>query len=236
MINSTASQCWFTAALVSLIYARRVSQVFRPPPSLNLPSFQDGFEVAFEGWCRFSDAYILRSSAVVNMFINSFVNQAGPVQEARRNEFRTRYMAPEDLFEDFGQSPQAQFYSNIVHWIESRDACNCRPAANDVPQDASPSNLVLLEFPDRNQTVADKFAQLMDRYQTIDNCPACKRDFLQCSKITFLDVGDVLILAVNRRPIVRGRPQKINDPLEVGGDLTIQLIAQQLAVTFRVRY
>ena len=77
---------------------------------------------------------------------------------------------------------------------------------------------------------------MMDWYQTIDNCPACKRDFLQCSKITFLDVGDVLILAVNRRPIVRGRPQKINDPLEVGGDLTIQLIGQQLAVTFRVRY
>ena len=206
-----------------------------PPPPLNLPSFQDGFEVAFEGWCRFTDAYILRSSVVVNMFINSFVNKAGPIQESRRNDFRTRYMAPEDFFEDFSQSPQAQFYSNIVQWIESRDACSCRPAANDVTHNPSPSNLVLLEFPDENQTVGDKFAQLMDRYQTIDNCPACESDFVRCSKLTFLDVGDVLILAVNRCPIFRGRPQKINEPLQVGGDLTIQLIGQKLAVTFRVR-
>ena len=43
LINSTASHCWFTAALVSLIYARRVSQTIRPPPTIKSSKFPGWF-------------------------------------------------------------------------------------------------------------------------------------------------------------------------------------------------
>ena len=41
----------------------------------------------------------------MNMFIDGFVNRAN--QDARRNEYRNIYMAPEDFYEDFSPSPQA---------------------------------------------------------------------------------------------------------------------------------
>ena len=123
----------------------------------------------------------------------------------------------------------------MVQWIEARDACNCMPALPDAAQLPSPSNLVMLAFPDRNQTVAEKFAQVMTRHTTVDECPGCRQNFLRYSRLTFLNVNDVLILVVNRRHIVRGRQIKINDPAQAGGDLTFQVNGQQDAVTFRVR-
>ena len=119
LINESSTHCWFTVALVGLIDAKRKIYRVRLNP-LNLPTYNEGFENAFTIWCQLTDYYILKSTAVVRMFVNAFVTD--PV---RRNNYLNHYMSPDDFINDFGNSQLAHFYTHRVKRTLSRERCFC---------------------------------------------------------------------------------------------------------------
>ena len=127
--NDSRTHCWFTVALVVLIHGKRKTIVSCP---LFLPTYQDGFEIAFRRWVALRNCYILKSTPVVRMFIDAFVDN-----DLRRNHYLNRYMSPDDLFNDFGKSQEAQFFTHEVERIESREQCFCTLGFQDRPGGAS---------------------------------------------------------------------------------------------------
>ena len=53
--------------------------------------------------------------------------------------------------------------------------------------------------------------------------------------MTFLAVNVVLIVVVNRVDFINGRRVKITDPIDVGGDLTLQLVGNPAPIRYQVR-
>ena len=53
------------------------------------------------------------------------VHQCICAKKTVQQQFLSRYMSPDDMFNAMSQSHTAQFYTNLVQWESSRTACGC---------------------------------------------------------------------------------------------------------------
>ena len=92
-------------------------------------------------------------------------------------------------------------------------------------QDPSPMHIVPVKFPNEQQTLSDVFHGLFQESESIVHCLTCAQNFNRRSKLDFLNVSDILILSVQRtvHDQEKKEDRKIMTPINVGGDLEVQL-------------
>ena len=73
-----------------------------------LPTFQMGFETAVRMWTRLSSSFIMGSQAVVQSFVDDFVNVN------LRNDYLTHIQAVEDFLQFLGGSLETKFSRPLV--------------------------------------------------------------------------------------------------------------------------
>ena len=110
-----------TAGLVLLIFGKRLFNGPAAPLADVLPTFQQGFETALGMWSRLHSSFIMGSTAVVQAFVDQFINAND------RNDYLNRIQAVEDLFQFLGDSPETEFSRPLVLIVTSRTACPCGP-------------------------------------------------------------------------------------------------------------
>ena len=97
----------YTAGLVLLIFGKK----FANGPAANLvdalPTFDQGFETALRMWSRLQSSFILGSQAVVEAFVEQFVNVN------QRQDYLNRIQSAED----FSNAWVVLLKQNLVgHW------------------------------------------------------------------------------------------------------------------------
>jgi len=90
-------------------------------------------------------------------------------------------------------------------------------------QGLTAETVINLSFPQENQTLSEVFHQLLRGSDFVAHCDQCDEDINKRSLLTFTNLADILIISVERTVRQQNKDSKIMDPIDVGGDLEIQI-------------
>ena len=96
-------------------------------------------------------------------------------------------------------------------------------------QGPNTENVINVNFPQENQTVSEVFQQLLRGSDSPARCDTCAQNITKRYLLNFTNVADILVLSVERsiHDRVTNKDVKIVDPIDIGGDLEIQLPNRQ---------
>ena len=221
-----------TAGLVLLIFGKRLFNGPAAPLADVLPTFQQGFETALGMWSRLHSSFIMGSTAVVQAFVDQFINAND------RNDYLNRIQAVEDLFQFLGDSPETEFSRPLVLIVTSRTACPCGP--NTAFRDhtdgiTARTPLINIGVPEVGETLPEKILADMRGRDEESQCNRCENNFTITTTTLFFDAPDILFVSVQRRiPLGNNTYRKETRPIDVSGDLTITLQSGEIA-TYSIR-
>ena len=92
-------------------------------------------------------------------------------------------------------------------------------------QGRTTETVINVNFPQEDQTISEVFQQLLRGSDSPACCDTCTQNITKRYLLNFIDVVDILILSVERSVHDRAtnKDVKIIDPINIGGDLEIQI-------------
>ena len=176
-----------------------------------------GFEMAVRMWTRLSSSFIMGSQAVVQSFVDDFVNVN------LRNDYLTHIQAVEDFLQFLGGSLETEFSRPLVQHVTSRTACPCPNSAyrdHTVFGDNGGARIPFFEvgFP-YNITLSAKIEETLRGRAEQTECNRCENQFTRTTITLFHDAPDILFVPVQRRiSLGGGNFRKEILPIDIGGD------------------
>ena len=92
-------------------------------------------------------------------------------------------------------------------------------------QGQTTETVINVNFPQEDQTISEVFQQLLRGSDSPARCDTCAQNITKRYLLNFSNVADVLVLSVERsvHDQVTNKDVKIVDPINIGGDLEIQI-------------
>ena len=96
-------------------------------------------------------------------------------------------------------------------------------------QGRTTETVINVNFPQEDQTISEVFQQLLRGSDSPARCDTCAQNITKRYLLNFSNVADILVLSVERsvHDRVTNKDVKIVDPINIGGDLEIQIPNRQ---------